>query len=278
MAVPANNPLFKHFRQPALYLKLPSLGKFWPEDAIDMPVTGEIPVYPMTVKDEITLKTPDALMNGAGVVEVIQSCCPNIKNAWKLPIVDLDSVLISIRLASYGTGMDISTTCQHCSAENEHSVDLRMVLDRIRIPDFRPSKIDKLIFNFKPQAFEHNNKISMIQYEQQRLIDAVTNSSLSDEEKKTQFDAIFPVLTDLSVSTIVNNIDSIVLEDGSAVTEEPYIKEFLYNCERSVYTQIKNTIDGIIKQLEIEPIEIACPECNKSYQAELTFNQAHFFG
>jgi hypothetical protein len=278
MAVAANNPLFKHFRQPSLYLKLPSQGQFWPDSAIDLPVTGEIPVYPMTVKDEITLKTPDALMNGVGVIETIQSCCPNIKDAWKMPIIDLDAVLIAIRLASYGHDMDITTTCRNCSGENDNTVDLRMVMDRLQVPEFRPERIDNLMFKFKPQAFEHNNKINLIQYEQQRLIDAVTNSALSDEEKKAQFDEIFPRLTDLSVTTVVNNIESITLEDGSQVVEEHYIKEFLYNCERGVYTEIKNKIDNIIKQLQIEPMEIACSECQTVYQAELNFNQTNFFG
>lgn len=278
MAVAANNPLFKHFRQPSLYLKLPSQGKFWPDSAIDLPVTGEIPVYPMTVKDEITLKTPDALMNGVGVIETIQSCCPNIKDAWKMPIIDLDAVLIAIRLASYGHDMDITTTCRNCSNENDNTVDLRMVLDRLHVPEFRSERIDNLTFKFKPQAFEHNNKINLIQYEQQRLIDAITNSSLSDEEKKAQFDEIFPKLTDLSVTTVVNNIESITLEDGSQVVEEHYIKEFLFNCERGVYTEIKNKIDNIIKQLQIEPMEIACSECQTVYQAELNFNQTNFFG
>jgi hypothetical protein len=278
MAVAANNPLFKHFRQPSLYLKLPSQGKFWPDSAIDLPATGEIPVYPMTVKDEITLKTPDALMNGVGVIETIQSCCPNIKDAWKMPIIDLDAVLIAIRLASYGHDMDITTTCRNCSSENDNTVDLRMVLDRLHVPEFRSERIDHLTFKFKPQAFEHNNKINLIQYEQQRLIDAITNSSLSDEEKKAQFDEIFPKLTDLSVTTVVNNIESITLEDGSQVVEEHYIKEFLFNCERGVYTEIKNKIDNIIKQLQIEPMEIACSECQTVYQAELNFNQTNFFG
>jgi hypothetical protein len=250
MAVAANNPLFKHFRQPALYLKLPSQGRFWPDAAIDLPVTGEIPVYPMTVKDEITLKTPDALMNGVGVIETIQSCCPNIKDAWKMPIIDLDAVLIAMRLASYGHDMDITTTCRNCSSENDNTVDLRMILDRLQVPEFQSERIENLTFKFKPQAFEHNNKINLIQYEQQRLIDAVTNSSLSDEEKKAQFDEIFPRLTDLSVTTVVNNIESITLDDGSQVVEEHYIKEFLFNCERSVYTEIKNKIDNIIKQLQ----------------------------
>ena len=78
-----NNPLTKFFRQPAIYLKLPSNGAFWPNDAIELPLTGEIPVYPLTTKDEIILRTPDALLNGEGVVEVIQSCCPSIKDAWQ---------------------------------------------------------------------------------------------------------------------------------------------------------------------------------------------------
>ena len=107
-----NNPLAKHFRQPAIYLKLPSQGKFYPPDGIELSITGELAVYPMTVKDELTLKTPDALMNGEGMADVIRSCCPGIKDPWTIPSVDLDVIFIAIRLASYGKGMDISATCR----------------------------------------------------------------------------------------------------------------------------------------------------------------------
>ena len=43
-----NNPLQKYFRQPAIYVKLPSDGKFYPEGTLEMPVNKEIPIYPMT--------------------------------------------------------------------------------------------------------------------------------------------------------------------------------------------------------------------------------------
>jgi hypothetical protein len=72
MAVNSNNPLLKHFRQPAIYLRLPSGGKFWNPKSLDLPESNDVPIYPMTIKDEITIKTPDALMNGQGVVDVIQ--------------------------------------------------------------------------------------------------------------------------------------------------------------------------------------------------------------
>ena len=70
------NPLSKHFRQPVLHLSLPSRGRFYPDDGLDMSATGTVPIYPMTVRDELALKTPDGLMNGQSVYEVIKSCCP----------------------------------------------------------------------------------------------------------------------------------------------------------------------------------------------------------
>lgn len=277
MANPANNPLFKHFRQPAVYLKLPSQGQYWPDDSLDMPPTGEIPVYPMTVKDEITLKTPDALMNGSGMAEVIQSCCPNIKNPWKIPASDMDAILIAIRLASYGSEMDIDTTCPHCKEENSNVVDLRILLDNIRIPDYHPFVVDGLNFTFKPQAFEHINSANLIIFEQRRLLDSITNSDLIDEEKQKQFNLIFPKLTELNVLSLVNCIDSITIESGEAVTEFRFIKEFIDNCDIAVYNQIKDQIESLNKKNKLDPLEITCTSCTKNYKSELNFENSNFF-
>ena len=76
MGQPQVNPLKKHLRQPKIYIKLPSQGKYWHPNAIDFPESGELPVYAMTARDEITFKTPDALLNGQATVDVIQSCMP----------------------------------------------------------------------------------------------------------------------------------------------------------------------------------------------------------
>jgi len=165
MANAAANPLFKHFRQPAIYLKLPSAGQFYAEGTLDLPSTGAIPVFPMTVKDELTLKTPDALLNGQGMVDVIHSCCPNIKDAWSMPAVDVDAVFIAIRLASYGTQIDINTRCPHCKTENEHGIDLRALLDGVTPVDYtRPGFIEGLTVMFKPQTYKNINDISLINY------------------------------------------------------------------------------------------------------------------
>lgn len=254
------------------------MGEFWDEHAIDMPVTGEIPIYPMTVKDELTLKTPDALMNGTGVVELIHSCCPNIKNAWKIPVSDLDPLLISIRMASYGTDMDVTTTCPHCSTLNENTVNLRILLSTLNPPKYNAVELNKLTFKFKPQDFHALNQTNMIVFEQQRLIRSINDSTLSEEERLAHFNSMFPNLTDMNIMAIVNNIESITIEDGTVVSDQKYIKEFIMNCERAIYSEIKEHINKLAEQNKMEPITVTCDNCAELYKSDITFEQSSFFG
>ena len=127
---PKTNPLISYMRQPKIYIGLPSNGNFWEQDSIDMPINGEFPVYSMTAKDELIFKTPDALMNGQAVVDVIQSCMPNIKNAWDCPNLDIDAILIAIRIATYGDIMNINHLVPGTKEETEHAIDLKILLDQ----------------------------------------------------------------------------------------------------------------------------------------------------
>lgn len=280
MANPAENPLFKHFRQPAVYLKLPSGGQFYPSGALDLPTTKDIPVYPMTVRDELTLRTPDALLNGTGMVEVIKSCCPNIKDPWSMPSVDVDPVFIAIRLASYGTDMELNTECPHCKAENEHSLDLRTVLDRFPEVDYsRPVFIDGLKFKFKPQTYKDINTVSMINFEEQRLITSIINNDeLTEEQKTLRFAESFNKLKRMNIDVIAVCIESISTEDEVEVTDRKFIVEYIENASREVYTELKEKINKIIESNKTKPVEVVCGECSKDYPASLEFNQTNFFG
>jgi hypothetical protein len=114
-----SNPLSKFFRQPSIYVRLPSGGKGWRPGSLNLPVNGEMPILPMTAIDELVYRTPDALFNGEAVTGVIQSCCPNIVDAWACPSIDLDALLVAIRIASYGHNMEIESTCPNCSEEHQ---------------------------------------------------------------------------------------------------------------------------------------------------------------
>jgi len=94
----SGNPLAGYMRTPQIYLSLPSKGKYWKEGSVDWPSNGELPVLAMSTRDELVLKSPDALMNGQAVVDVIEHCIPAIKDAWEIPVCDFDHILIGIEL------------------------------------------------------------------------------------------------------------------------------------------------------------------------------------
>jgi hypothetical protein len=258
---------------------LPSAGKFYPQGTLDISVTGEIPVYPMTIKDEILLKTPDALMNGAGMRDMIASCCPSIKDPWHIPLVDLDSILIAIRLASYGPGMDMSSNCTHCGADNEHTIDLRGVLDNIApLKQYNESNVlNDLLFKLKPQTYNDLNRIGLISFEQQKLMNVISNSELSDEDKKARFQESFDKLTDLNINTLVSCIQSITTETGTVVEESMLIQDFLNNTDRKTYEAVKELIESTVVANAMEPVELVCDECHEKYKVKVEFNQTSFF-
>lgn len=275
----ANNPLAKHFRQPSIYLKLPSEGRFYANNTIDLGASGEIPIYPMTVKDEILLRTPDALMNGESMVQMIKSCAPAIRDPYELPMTDLDAVLIAIRLASYGKELEIKSSCTHCSHENEHNIDLQALLERIPSTTAydQAHMIDNLIFELQPQKFKDINIVGQMSFEQRKLISSIEASELSETDRKQYFQESFKKLTDLNILTLVNCIKSITTESGDIVTNPELIKEFLVNATRSTYDDIKNTVNKTIESNKLAPMMVNCDDCTKEYAVEIDFNQTNFF-
>lgn len=281
----STNPLLQFYRQPQIYIKLPSQGRFYPAGSLDMPPNNELAVFSMTAKDEILFKTPDALMNGQGTVEVIQSCLPSIKNAWEIPMIDLDVILISIRQATYGNAMEHYTLCPHCKNKNEHTLNLSVLIDKFNhCPDYDTTvKVNQLEFYLKPQNFKTFNKLSMKLYEQQRLLAIVGDDSLSDEEKTKQFNELFQRLLTLTVDNISKSVSAIKINQNGTeqvVTSEILIQDFFTNCEKNVWETVKERLELINKEIEKQKkLKFVCQneECTKEYESEINFETSHFF-
>lgn len=273
------NPLSKYFRQPAIYIKLPSNGEYWPEDALDMPVTGEIPVYPLTTKDEIVLKTPDALMNGAGVVEVIESCCPSIRNAWLMPSVDVDTVLIAIRIASYGHNMEFETKCPHCGAENLYAKDLRDTLAAVRMPNYNETiKTEDLIIRLKPAAYFSTNKSNQITFEEQKMMQALEQVDMDPTVRASTIQTSMQKLIDIGLDNLTAATEAIATIEGDVVDDIKFIREFYGNADSTTVKAVQDKIADLAKQGGLEPLPVSCTECQNSYEVPLEFDYSSFFG
>ena len=62
MAEQIQNPLSAYFRAPKMYTTIPSGGRFYGPEILESTDNNEYPVFPMTTKDELMLKNPDALL------------------------------------------------------------------------------------------------------------------------------------------------------------------------------------------------------------------------
>lgn len=274
------NPLSKHFRQPQIYIRLPSQGQWYPPGSLEMPATKELAVYAMTAKDELTLLTPDALLNGQSTVDVIQSCIPAIKNAWEMPLVDLDAVLIAIRQATYGNEMEFKTACPHCNRENEHVADLGHISSKITCPDYNKTlKIDGLEFFLVPQNYYQFNKSSIENFDQQRIINVVNDETLSEEDRLSKFNTMFNKILDLTVEQVAKSVSAVKTEEGVTVEDDNLINDFFKNCDRKIWDAVKTELENISKQSPLKSINVVCEheDCAKSYTTPLIFEQSNFF-
>lgn len=273
----SNNPLQQYFRQPAIYIKLPSNGNYYPEGTIDLAQNGEYPVLPMTAIDEITYRTPDALFNGQAVVSVIQSCMPNIKNAWAMPSMDIDTVLVAIRIASYGHNMEFMSICPQCETDSTRELDLRQVLDRIKTPDYSQPIVngDMQIF-FKPLTYKNLNDNNQLQFEEQKILQMLPDTNVDNAEKVKLLNDALKKLTDITVKALTQSIGAIKTPD-SLVSEPEYIEEFLQNCDRAVFNRVRDFVIEIKGSSEMQPIRLICDSCNHEYEQILTLDMSSFF-
>jgi hypothetical protein len=273
----SNNPLQQYFRQPAIYIKLPSRGDFYPPGSIESTPNGEYPVLPMTAIDEMTYRTPDALFNGAAVVSVIQSCVPNIKNAWNVPSMDIDTILVAIRIASYGHNMEISTSCPACNEINDRELDLRQVLDNIRIPDYnKPILQGDMEIYFKPMTYKNLNDNNQLQFEEQKILQMLPDTEIENQDKIRMLGEALKKLTDITVVALAQSIGAIKTPEA-LVSEPDYIKEFLNNCDRTLFNRIRDFIIDVKGQAEMQPVKVVCDKCNHEFEQQLTLDMSSFF-
>lgn len=279
----SENPLKGYFRQPKIYISLPSQTKYYPPGSIESTETGEFPVYPMTATDEIALKTPDALLNGQSTVDVIQSCIPNIKNAWHMPNLDLDAILIAIRIATYGEMMELETKVPNVDEERTYEVDLRQILDSLNANHFEEIvQVDNLIVHLRPMTYREFTKNALKTFEEQRIFSLINNEDMPEEEKISRFNQSFKKLTALTVGMISDSIAAIEI-DGQTVTDSQHIKEFLENADKKFYNEIVKHIESQKEKFSIKPLTINSePEdiekgAPESYEVPIIFDQSNFF-
>ena len=280
------NPLEKYYRQPAIYIKLPSEGRYYDKNTFMPTETGEIPILPMTAKDELTFKTPDALINGQATVDVIKSCVPNMLDPWNMVNYDTDAVLLAIRIATYGETMDIKYVVPVTNEEQEHSVNLPAILEdigRLKINDFTTTAKGFKI-KVEPLTYRTLAKVQIARFEQQKLIGTVNDSTLTEKQKQSAFSKSWEILNTVNFSLLVDSIGEITTPDGQTVVDRQQIIDFCNKADTTTIKEIESKLTDLKTQAQTPPIKVKGTDeqikkgVPASYEVPLTFDNSNFFG
>jgi len=279
------SPLSKYYRQPAVYITLPTKGRYYGPDVFTPTETGEIPILPMNAKDELAFKTPDAMISGQATVDVIKSCVPNFKNPWMMTNYDTDTILLAIRAATYGETMDITYTVPGTTEQVTQAIGVVQLLEGLKNVTIRDEFTTKGGFTVKvsPLNYKTLNRIQTAQYEQERIYSTVRNSALTEQQKGEQFVKSFKLLNEINFDLLVEAITEIKTPEGTVVNDKNLISEFCNNCEAKLINEIQSELGKIRMQAQIPPVKIQSTEeqirngAPVSYEVPVTFDNSNFF-
>ena len=277
------NPLQKYFRQPKIYIKLPSNGRWYPNGSLEVTDNMEFPVYAMTARDELMFKTPDALLNGQSTVDVIQSCVPNIKNGWDIPTLDIDTLLVAIRIATYGEKLELTSKIPNTKLERKFDLDLRVVLDKFQNVAFDDTlTIDELTLTVRPQTYREFTKVATKTFEEQRIASVIQEDDMTEEQKLEIFNQAFQRLTSITVDMVMQGIVSIQTGED-VVTDKLHIQQFIQNADKKFYSSVVESMESQKKKFTLEPITVDGTEeeikegAPKQWEMPVSFDQSNFF-
>lgn len=273
------NPLKQFFRTFKMYVKIPSMGIYYQPGVIQLTESNEIGVMPMTGKDELILKNPDALLNGEAMIEVITSCVPGVKNPRALLSNDIDALITAIRYATFNDTLETTISCPACSQENTYKLDLQYALDNMSFLEQEYFvNLDSGVTVFvKPYVFPDLLKALHAQFEQAKLARAIESQNLSDQERSNIFSKAFKDIAvtkfDLMCSAVVKVVNE---EQELNVTDKKFIKEFLQNIDKKSVDKIDDLIDEINKIGIKRTFTAKCQKCSHEWESEIDFNPVNF--
>jgi len=253
------NPLLKDERLPGETFRLPSLGLFYDEGVLDPSVEkGEIHVYPMTMMDEIIMRTPDKLLTGDSIKEVFPRVMPQILKPEELLQKDVDFLMICMRKVSYPEG--ISLPYEHdCKDAKEHRYAIDVTEFLTKTKNVASTKIKKdykvVLDNGRTVTLQPVRYIDIL-----ALIESTGEDISEDEQRDAAMKALLGV---------IKAVDE--------VTNRDHIYEWLKTIPRSYTRKLSETMEKTT-EWGVDPVaKIKCRDCGEEVEVRVPLNPITFF-
>lgn len=272
----SENPLNNYFRKAKLTISLPSKGKFYSSESLEITDTNTYPVYPMTSSDEFLYQTPNTNADGEIVKKIIEHCIPNIKNAWEIPSIDIDIIMPAIRLATYGNLVNIKSICPNCDTDNTINFDINCIFENVKYSTYdSPLQLEEMTIWFKPVSYQKLSEKLLSNIDEENILASTDVENTEDKELLLKLQDVYAKVYELTVDTLAHNIEKICVL-STTVTDISLIKDWLKNCDVNTFNIVKTTIIEKKNINALKPVSIKCKNCDHEYDQEVYLNQSNF--
>lgn len=267
------NPLLARVRMPGQRFTLPSGGLFYKNGELAPEcVGGELEVQPMTMIDDMVLKTPDKLLNGDGIVEVIQRCVPDVLKPWELLSKDVDFLMVALRIVSYGNLVEVSHIHNKCEKKfhNQEGVEVEMR---------RPYKVDVaglLRESVRIDPTTLTSVFDMTLKNDQAISTRPMTFRMFVNVMQYQLNDISEIKLEDTMSNMVGMLSDIIVEvDG--ITDREMIAEWLRAAPPHIIRELNDRISGTFDWGTNMSTNVVCTDCGKKTELVVPIDPLSFF-
>lgn len=284
------------YRVPKININLPSGKDFYHKDTVNLSIDNSLPIRAMTARDELMLKSPDALLNGDCLVHIIQSCVPEISDPKQLLAPDVEAILLGIFYASYGPKIEFKAKCPTCEHENHFEVEIRHILDTASILSL-PASVEKdlgtinniptkIITFVKPYTFETNTRHQLQLFEHSKMLQVLSDDKSEDEKKLAVFNECFAKIVNIKFENVVQCINHIEIHEQinsewrvNTITNSEDIEDMIFNADSALVEPIIEKIDHLNESGVKNDFDAICQntKCKHEWNARVEFNPVNFF-
>ena len=238
-------------------------------------------VYSTTMVDEFTLRTPDALMNGAATEEIIKNCVPSIANPQELLLCDLQHLLISIKLASQGAELTVEMRCPNCSEIDPYTINLQHLLPTLTARKWlNPFVIDNMAIVLNAPTYKEYTKFMLDDFKINKQLYQLSKMSSSDlytdmaEQLMAQKQKINSGWQTKCIKFIA---DEPYNPMGHYTSDSRFIQEWFNQCEVSTQKKVVEYIKSAKKEASIADFCVTCTKCNEKFSSPIELDACTIF-
>jgi hypothetical protein len=284
---------------PPIEIALPTRGIFYPQGVLGNDVDPKrIKVGTLGILDEFKYRDPFMLVSGKAMDHLVQHICGNqILIPQDLCEIDLETILLAARRASYGPNLKLVHRCMLpkaaaeqpdavCEHNNNVLIDLDQFIlrygpieDESRFEIILP-RVGQTVY-LKPTPYHTTIEIMRNVMANQRTVDELNEDQddfMIDPVKFHRYEDLVNLRTELQIQTILDCIYAVRTRSGVLVEDPKEIMTWIFELPKSDHDVIAKHIHDLTEEFrKISLISYQCENCQGMNHFNLQMNAEILF-